>query len=295
MAKMYRAYLHESIPLQPILNIHGWSFLYPAIINNNSLTYSTLLHSEIPITFTIREGHNRIIIDYDCLLSEMHLTLLKNVISRMLSVDFPMSTLINLCKKNKNASYLRLAHQGWGRLLRSPSAWEDAIKTLFTTNASWGYTKLMCRNLCSSIGKMTKSGFYTFPNCRSIIHKGEGYLSKHANIGYRSRYLILLSKYACTRNGKWLFSENSYFNDDINSELNNLVGFGDYARTHLKVLLGDYSNLPIDREVSEYLGKRIKGERHKYFNSRRYNKWEDFQFIAYKYDRIIKNRNWLGK
>jgi hypothetical protein len=34
-----------------------------------------------------------------------------------------------------------------GRLLVSPTVWEDLAKTLLTTNTTWGATVQMCRRL----------------------------------------------------------------------------------------------------------------------------------------------------
>src|SRR6266545_2400997 len=39
--------------------------------------------------------------------------------------------------------------RGAGRLLRSPTVFEDAVKTLCTTNCSWALTRLMVERLCA--------------------------------------------------------------------------------------------------------------------------------------------------
>ena len=44
------------------------------------------------------------------------------------------------------------AARGAGRLLRSPSVFEDAIKTLCTTNCTWALTRAMVKNLVERLG-----------------------------------------------------------------------------------------------------------------------------------------------
>src|SRR5512138_1381741 len=53
--------------------------------------------------------------------------------------------------------------RGAGRLLRSPTVWEDAVKTLCTTNCSWALTRAMASRLCERIGEPSPSGARTFP------------------------------------------------------------------------------------------------------------------------------------
>jgi N-glycosylase/DNA lyase len=43
--------------------------------------------------------------------------------------------------------------RGAGRLLRSPTVFEDAVKTLCTTNCSWALTRAMVTRLCDLLGR----------------------------------------------------------------------------------------------------------------------------------------------
>src|SRR6476661_3483311 len=45
-----------------------------------------------------------------------------------------------------------------GRLLRSPTVFEDLVKTLCTTNCSWGLTKKMVDNLVTKLGEPDGKG-----------------------------------------------------------------------------------------------------------------------------------------
>ena len=56
---------------------------------------------------------------------------------------------------------------GAGRMLRSPTAFEDAVKTLCTTNCSWSLTKVMVGKLVSEFGSVSSDGRPCFSYCRS--------------------------------------------------------------------------------------------------------------------------------
>ena len=45
-----------------------------------------------------------------------------------------------------------VATSGRGALLRSPTLWEDVVKTICTTNVSWGNTVSMVRRLVEQLG-----------------------------------------------------------------------------------------------------------------------------------------------
>ena len=66
--------------------------------------------------------------------------------------------------ENAGAEYVQLIRKGAGRLLRSPTLWEDAAKTLFTTNCTWALTRKMCEAVCSrAFIEPAPSGRYPFP------------------------------------------------------------------------------------------------------------------------------------
>src|SRR5687767_15382586 len=50
-----------------------------------------------------------------------------------------------------------------GRLLRSATVFEDLVKTICTTNCSWGLTKSMVSNLVEKLGTPAAGGKKAFP------------------------------------------------------------------------------------------------------------------------------------
>ncbi len=92
---------------------------------------------------------------------------------RMLSLDQDIQGLVSTCRSANQKDYLKLLHAGWGRIFRAQSAWEDAAKTILTTNASWSFTKKMCRSLCQNLGNHG-----AFPDPKCVAGQSEIYLSK---------------------------------------------------------------------------------------------------------------------
>ena len=217
------------------------------------------------------------------------------VAEHMLSLDFPTDEFAEKCKRKKATTLLRLARKGWGRMLRSPTYWEDAVKTLCTTNASWGYTQKMCRRLCDELGEETPSGLRTFPPPAKVLDAGEPFLKKTVGMGYRSKSLVLLARRAVSGDGPWLLDSSARPDAaTAEQEIASWHGFGPYATKHLLVLMGFHEYLPIDREVGNHLGIRKPGDKGSGLDSDHFEDWGKFRFTAYKLTRVAKRVNWIG-
>ncbi|HEX3100647.1 MAG TPA: hypothetical protein VHQ01_02585, partial [Pyrinomonadaceae bacterium] len=55
-----------------------------------------------------------------------------------------------------------------GRLLRSATVFEDLVKTICTTNCSWGLTKNMVSNLVEKLGSPAGEGQNAFPTAEAM-------------------------------------------------------------------------------------------------------------------------------
>jgi N-glycosylase/DNA lyase len=279
--------------LTPVLQSHGWINLAPAQRIADGFRYSLLIDRSCPVSIEVISHSGDIRCYADRALDPHQAYKLRKMLSRMLSLDFPIGEFCDACKIKKKGDYLDLAMAGWGRMLRSPSGWEDAVKTLCTTNASWPYTQSMCRSLCSEFGETTPSGDKTFPHPNKISRKTYGLLFNKAKMGYRTASLIKLSRNALLTSS-WLLNGNYPCESALYEEIRSWAGFGKYATDHLMVLLGFYGYLPIDREVALYLGVRNFSDR-LYSKISRFNEWGKFRFVAYKLERIRKRKNWTGE
>jgi len=280
--------------LQAVLYSHGWLFLCPAEETVTGFRYALTLPAAGACSITVKPVRGALICQTDKSLSARDRAALRQAVRRMLSLDFPLAEFQAVCKARRATRLLRLSRQGWGRMFRSPTCWEDAVKTLCTTNASWGYTQQMCQRLCDELGEVTPSGSKAFPSPQRVVDAGEPFLKKTVGMGYRSKSLILLAGKA---SGKvpWLLDDSvPVGEDEAEKEIESWHGFGKYATRHLLVLMGFHGYLPVDREVGLHLGVRKAGDRDSKLDADHFAAWGKFRFTAYKVSRVANRLNWIG-
>ena len=277
--------------LKPIVLSHGWINLAPTVFLPKGFLYSLVLSTGSAITITISRKRGGVECSVDKPLNQRETVQLKEILHHMLSLDFPLDEFKALCKTKNDDILLCLARKGWGRMLRSSTVWEDAVKTLCTTNASWPHTQRMCQRMCSCLGKLTPSGYRAFPLPESLLEAGEDFLRDEIRVGYRSRYFLSLAERFVSAQFNWLMSSCP---DEAKSEIGSWEGFGAYATKHLLVLLGYHGFLPIDREIGIHLGIRRRGEKKIIRETNHFADWGNFRFTAFKLSRIADRQNWIG-
>lgn len=220
--------------------------------------------------------------DRSCLSSSLH---------RMLSLDQDIPGLVSMCRRAGQEEYLKLLRAGWGRIFRAQSAWEDAAKTIFTTNASWSFTKKMCRTMCQHLG----SGG-AFPDPETVAGQSEFHLRNSLKLGYRSPYIIeLADRISSGALDLESLEAGKCDRDTAEKTVRSIKGLGPYASNHLLVMLGWHEYLPVDREVMKFLGISQKRPNAKCpRNTEHYLEWGRYRFVAYKLDRIANRQNWIG-
>jgi N-glycosylase/DNA lyase len=151
--------------------------------------------------------------------------------------------------------------RGAGRLLRSPTVWEDAVKTLCTTNCTWALTRVMVRNLCERLGEESPSGARTFPTPAAMASRPERFYRESIRAGYRAPYLVALARaVAAGRLDLEALRRSPASTDDLGRTIRALAGFGPYATEHLLRLLGRHDHLALDSWVRGKLA-RLRGRR----------------------------------
>ena len=281
--------------LNPILRSHGWAYLAPCEVTDAGFRYPILLGPRTAITVEVAGLHASIRVRADRNLSPRQKDQMKRAVRHMLSIDFPLQEFTAMCRTKKAGPLLRLASQGWGRMFKSPTLWEDAVKTLCTTNASWGYTQKMCANLCTALGRSTRTGLKAMPVPQDILAAGERVLVQDVGMGYRSKSLIELCERAMSGGVPWLFdTAKTPDAETAEREIRSWHGFGKYATRHLLMLMGFHQYLPIDREVGKHLGIRKPGDKGSDLDSAHFDDWGRFRFTAYKLTRVARRVNWIG-
>lgn len=137
--------------------------------------------------------------------------------------------------------------RGAGRLLRSPTVFEDAVKTLCTTNCSWALTRLMVTRLCELLGDPAPHGTRTFPTPAAMAARSERFYREEIRAGYRAPFLLALARGAADGSlGLEALRSSPLATDEIAARISTLQGFGPYATEHLLRLLGRHGHLALD-------------------------------------------------
>jgi N-glycosylase/DNA lyase len=151
--------------------------------------------------------------------------------------------------------------RGAGRLLRSPTVFEDAVKTLCTTNCSWALTRVMVSQLVERLGSPAPRASRAFPTPEAMAERPERFYREKIRAGYRAPHLRWIAR-AVARGEldieAWLHS--ALPTDELYQRILQLPGFGSYAAEHLLKLLGRFDHLALDSwsrgKVARVMGRR---------------------------------------
>ena len=139
-----------------------------------------------------------------------------------------------------------LVARGGGRLLRCSTFYEDLLKTLLTVNTSWSGT---CR---MNAALVAEPGGGAFPLPEAVIDYGEERLRTIAKLGFRAPVAVAASR-RMLDDGVIDAAGNGEPDYDY---LIGLKGIGPYAAAHCRMLLHDFSRIPVDSVVVAHLRDR---------------------------------------
>lgn len=151
--------------------------------------------------------------------------------------------------------------RGAGRLLRSPTVYEDAVKTLCTTNCSWALTRAMVGRLCDALGAPAPGGGRTFPAAAAMAAAPERFYRDVVRAGYRAPFLRALARgVAAGEVDLEALRDPALGAASAAARISALAGFGPYATEHLLRLLGHHGHLALDSWTRAKLA-RLRGKR----------------------------------
>jgi N-glycosylase/DNA lyase len=178
-------------------------------------------------------------------LSESVAKKVANDVRHMFRLDDNMDEFYQLLAEDNDFSWIPA--QGAGRLLRSPTVFEDLVKMICTTNCSWSLTKKMVTGLVENLGRESTGGLRTFPTPEAMALMPVKFYVNEVRAGYRSEYLKQLADRVASGElevESWFKSPLS--TTDLTKEMRGVKGVGPYAAENLMKLLGRYDGLALD-------------------------------------------------
>lgn len=174
-------------------------------------------------------------------------------VRRMLCLDDDLRGFYAACADDP---VLAWACGGAGRLLRSPTVFEDVIKTVCTTNCAWSATERMAGALVGRLGEPAPGAppegvaGRAFPTPEAMAEAGDDLYTVVARAGYRGAYLrgiaALVAAGDVDLEALFASSRDELPDDEVESRLLALPGVGPYAAAHVMLLLGRHSRLVLD-------------------------------------------------
>ena len=143
---------------------------------------------------------------------------------------------------------------GRGRIFRSPTLFQDIVRTITSCNITWPGTVSMNRRLCQVLGRKG-----AFPSPNRLARARPGTLRGRCRVGYRDQRLIELARMFVRNEIDELWLEDPQVPDDeVYRSLLKLPGIGPYGASNILQLLGRYSRLAVDTETVRH-GKSVLG------------------------------------
>ena len=166
------------------------------------------------------------------------------VVRHMLRLDEDMSGFYARAAEDADLGWVAA---GAGRMLRSPTVFEDLVKTICTTNCTWSATVRMVTALVDDLGIEAEAGRRTFPTPAAMAEAGDAFYAGVAKAGYRGPYLrSIAADVAEGRLDLEALGDPALPDTEVTERLLALPGVGPYACAHMMMLLGRYRQLILD-------------------------------------------------
>jgi 3-methyladenine DNA glycosylase/8-oxoguanine DNA glycosylase len=226
---------------------HGWAQLLPFEFDQEQwkLTRVVQVDNRRAVTAGITAARGSIRVEVRDRLGSRAMASLTQQVKHMLRLDDDMSRFYSLVDTEEHFNWIVGA--GAGRMLRSPTVYEDLVKTICTTNCSWSLTTKMVTALVTNLGSVTSDKRPGFPTPEAMAAQSERFYRDEIRSGYRAPYLKELAERVVSGDldvERWLSSDLP--TPELRKEMRKVKGVGDYAADNLLKLIGRYDGLALD-------------------------------------------------
>ncbi len=238
---------------------HGWSDLLPFEVDElgTSLSYTFRDKGKVVKAEISQSGS---MIEIALSRSVRNSEPVKASVKHILRLDDQLDGFYHLAKSDAALAWAAECYAG--RLLRSPTVWEDLVKTMCTTNCSWSLTKSMVGNIVRKLGTAGPKSSFAFPTAKALAAVDEDFYRREIKAGYRSPYFVELAEKVISGEIKpesWLNSDLS--TSELKKEIKQVKGIGDYAADNMLKLLGRYDGMALDSWLrAQFYKKHNRGK-----------------------------------
>jgi N-glycosylase/DNA lyase len=276
----------EPIDFSRTIRSHGVATLAPATLDASTKSYHRVLRlGERVVTVSMREDAGDIVVESAGRIGKRDAARAADAVARMFRLHDDLAPFYTRIAQDDG---LRWAASGAGRLLASPTVFEDVVKTICTTNCIWGATVRMTAAL-------VERGQGAFPEPSLLAKTPDAWYRDVAKMGYRGPYVKAIARdVAAGRLDLEAFlPERGTDDDEVEAQLRELPGVGPYAAAHIMMLLGRHKRLVLDSWTRPtYL--RLAGKKRAKDSSieRAFARYGDYAGLAFW---LFVTRDWHGE
>jgi 3-methyladenine DNA glycosylase/8-oxoguanine DNA glycosylase len=279
----FTAYSHGWVVLAP----NAWDEQRHAVQRVQRINSGKVVHLDISGQGSPKEPEIGILVSHADNLSPADCAQIVAAVRHMFRVDEDLSEFYVLCSQ-QGGRWEKLI-LGLGRLLRSPTVFEDVIKTILTTNVQWGGTKRMVAEVVHAFGEPYPAdpAQHAFPQPEAIADVSLEEFSRRVRLGYRTPYIHELAQRVVSGDlDLEALKEPSLPSSELKKELLAIKGVGNYAAATLLMLLGRYDELAVDTAFRSLVSQKyFAGEKPKDAEAKAvYDAWGRWKYLAYWFD-----------
>ncbi len=226
---------------------HGWCALPPFELDRDRWVLTRVLEVGLakPVTVSISQTRSGLKITTSRKVPARAAEKIVRDVRHMLRLDDDLTEFYDAMAADPDFSWI--SSQGAGRLLRSPTVYEDLVKMICTTNCSWALTEKMVNALVAELGTASDDGRKSFPTAAAMAAKSETFYRDKIRSGYRAPYLKELAQRVRSAEidvEGWLSNDAPL--QELMKTLKDVKGVGNYAAENLLKLIGRYDGLALD-------------------------------------------------
>jgi N-glycosylase/DNA lyase len=247
----------EPVDLRRTLASHGVASLPPMLLDEEawSLEVTLPLRGRRPRTVVIgegRRGHARVEV-LGRTPGGAGAQAVAAAVRHVLAMDLDLSPFYRVAAADPDLAWVA---GGAGRMIRSPTVFEDVVKTLCTTNCSWPLTTRMVTALVEHLGEpavgSSAPGWRgrAFPTPEAMARRDERFYRRVVRSGYRAPHFVKLTRMVATGEADLeplgRQPPDGPPDEEVEERLLALPGIGPYAAAHVMLLVGRYHRLILD-------------------------------------------------